>query len=177
MRQFPHVTAFAIQTRDGYIAHHHGHSTLDWRSESDATFFTDHLNNLGERGVVVVGNTTYKLVRGRLSKRNCIVFTRSVPTVQRVREKLLFLNPQEVSLSALLQGYEKVALLGGAEVYTYFFERDLIDEMYLTVEPVEFKDGLTLLNPPRDIKAKLQLDFSQPLNEQGTTLKHYLKIT
>jgi dihydrofolate reductase len=177
MRRFPHVVAFAIQTSDGFIALHRGHSTVEWRSGADARFLTERLDDLGEAGVIVVGNTTYHEVIDRLSKRNCIVFTRSVSTVKRVHETLLLCNPEGVSLASILEDYDKVALLGGTQVYTYFFDRDLIDELYLTIEPVDFGDGLTLLERPRHINAKLRVESSQSMNEEGTFLRHYERRT
>ncbi len=173
--QPPRIIAFAVQTRDGYVARYPGHSTLEWRSNADAEFFTAYLNSLDETGVIVVGNNTYKAVQSRLSKRNCIVFTRSVTSADRRNKKLLYYNPEGTSLATVLNGYRTVVLLGGTETYTFFWERDLIDEMYLTIEPVDFGGGLPLFNTPEPMSAKMLLKSSESLNEQGTALRHYQK--
>jgi len=171
--QPPRIIAFAVQTLDGYVARHPGHSTLEWRSNADAEFFTSYLNSLDETGVIVVGNNTYKAVQSRLSKRNCIVLTRSVESMDRRHKKLLYYNPGGASLAAVINGYRTVVLLGGTETYTFFWERDLIDELYLTIEPINFGSGLRLLNTSEPISAKLSLKSSESLNEVGTVLRHY----
>ena len=173
MRLSAHVTAFAVMTRDWYIARHPGHSTLEWRSKEDGGFFTRHLDALGETGVIVVGSNTYATVRERLSKRNCVVFTHFTPSITQVNKKLLLYNPAGASLAEVLGRYKKVALIGGAQTYAYFLERDLIDEVYLTVEPVEFGSGLRFFNSQEDISTGFQLERKQRLNSQGTDLYHY----
>lgn len=173
MIQPPHVTAFAVQTRDGYIARCPRQSTVEWRSAIDAKFFTDRLNSLGENGVIIVGHATYQTAEGPLSKRNCIVFTRSVQSVERRHEKLLLYNPAAMPLAAVLEGYAVVALLGGAEIYRYFFERDLIDELWLTTEPVQFGSGLKFFASHGGLKERFHLESIQSWSGGGTTLSHY----
>ena len=172
----PHVRVIglAVQTRDGFIAREPGHSTIDWRSNADATFFTDFLNGLGEEDVIVVGNNTYKTVR-RLSRRNCIVLTRSVTSTAQRNPKLLYCNPEGASLTAALGRYRTAVLLGGTETYTLFLKQNLIDEIYLTVEPVKFGSGLRLFDSPEDIGQLFYLEWTERLSEEGTFLRHYLR--
>lgn len=175
MKKPYHVIAFAVQTRDGFIARDPNHSTLDWRSDADAKFFTGRLDGMGERDVIVVGNTTYKTVEDRLSRRKCIVLTRSVRSTDRRNPNVMYFNPEGTSFAAVLTDYHTVVLLGGTETYKFFLGNDLIDELFLTVEPVEFGEGLRLFDPPEALKERFRLESIQSLSTQGTELRHYFK--
>jgi dihydrofolate reductase len=168
----PTINAFAAITLDGKIARHANHFS-DWTSAEDKVVFRDHMNS---SDVVVAGNNTYRTAEIFLSKRNCIVFTRSVPTLERRRYNLLMLNPEGVSIEEFLSSYQTVALIGGREVYTYFLERGLIDNLYLTIEPLAFGNGLDLFRWESDKTVRFQLESSRQLNAAGSLLLHYSKL-
>ena len=167
--QMPIINAFAAITLDGKIARHANHFS-DWTSPGDKLVFREHMNN---SDVVVAGNNTYKTAEIFLSKRNCIVFTRSVPTLERRRDNLLLLNPEAVPLAEILSPYQTVALIGGTDVYTYFLERGLIDNLYLTLEPLAFGNGLDLFRWNGDTTVHFQLESVRQLNAAGSLFLHY----
>jgi dihydrofolate reductase len=167
------IIAIAAITIDGKIARHSGEFT-DWTSPEDKDVLHHHLD---KSDVIVVGNNTYKIAEAPLSKRNCIVFTRSVRATEQLRENLLFCNPEGVALSTILNKYRTVALLGGRQIYTYFLERDLIDEMYLTIEPIIFGNGLDLFDQKKDVTTKFELTSYKRLNKKGSILMHYERLT
>jgi dihydrofolate reductase len=168
----PTVNALAAITLDGKIARHARHFT-NWTSPEDKAVFREHMNG---SDVVVAGNNTYKTAEMFLSKRNCIVFTRSVPTAERLRDNLLMLNPEGAAIQEFLGVYRTVALIGGTEVYTYFLERGLIDNLYLTIEPLIFGNGLDLFRLEGETSARFQLESSRQLNDAGSLLLHYRKL-
>ncbi|HEY5221245.1 MAG TPA: dihydrofolate reductase family protein [Candidatus Paceibacterota bacterium] len=174
MNSQPHITLFAVQSLDGYIGYP-GQSTIDWRSNVDARSFTAFLDRLGKKGVIVVGHNTYKLVQKRLSKRNCIVLTRSVGTTQRKGKKLLLWNPNNIPFSKVIGEYRRIALLGGSETYGYFLEYGLIDEIRLTIEPVVFGSGLRLF----DCQVGMIKDFhlTSFKAKQETVFLRYRRLT
>ncbi len=162
------VIALAAITIDGKIARDEGHFT-DWTSPEDKTFLRGFLNTCN---AVVVGNNTYKTAEGPLSKRNCIVFTREVETSKQVRENLLLLNPSGIAIETMLEKYQTVALLGGTQTYSYFLERGMIDELYLTIEPIVFGKGLPLFNSDCESSSFSLVSFEK-LNERGALLLRY----
>ena len=174
MNSQPHITLFAVQSLDGYIGYP-GQSTIDWRSNTDARSFTAFLDRLGKKGAIVVGNNTFKLVKERLSKRNCIVLTRSVRTIKREGKKLLFWNPNGGPPSKILAAYHHIALLGGSQTYGYFLEHGLIDEIRLTIEPVIFGSGLRTF----DCRVGMIKDFHLVSCKirQETIFLHYRRLT
>jgi dihydrofolate reductase len=162
------IVAIAAITIDGKIARNQGHFT-DWTSPEDKIFLRGFLNTCD---AVVVGNNTYKTAEAPLSKRNCIVFTRDVETIEQVRENLLLCNPSNVPIKGVLEPYRMIALLGGTQTYSYFLQRNLIDELYLTVEPIVFGDGLSLFKCENDTLA-FRFVSVEKLNERGALLLHY----
>lgn len=158
-------------TIDGKIALD-ARSGSTWTSPEDKDFLRDMLD---KSDIVVVGNNTYKAAIEPLSKRNCIVFTTSVTTSERKSEKLAYCNPASSDCLSLMQAYETVAVLGGAKTYTYFLENDLLDEIYLTIEPLLFGRGLNLFESSKDIGPHFRLKSTKQLNEKGTVLLHYTK--
>ena len=168
IRMKPKIVAIAAITIDGKIARNQGHFT-DWTSPEDKTFLRGFLNTCD---AIVVGNNTYKTAEAPLSKRNCIVFTHDVESTRQARENLLLCNPANASIETVLEPYRIVALLGGTQTYSYFLHRNLIDELYLTIEPVVFGDGLPLFKCENDTLA-FQFVSVEKLNEQGALLLHY----
>lgn len=71
-------------------------------------------------------------------------------------------------------GYKKVALLGGPTVNNQFLKENLVDELFLTVEPIMLGNGLHL-NPSESLELKWQLAEVRRLNERGTTVFHYVR--
>ena len=163
------IVAIAAVTLDGKIARHAGHMT-DWTSPEDKEFLHDFLD---KSDVVVVGNNTYKTAQEPLSKRNCIVLTHSVTDTKRQSEKLLFCNPASSDIRKLLENYRTVAILGGTQTYTYFLEKGLLDEIYITIEPLIFGNGLELFKSSADKMAQFYLRSAKRLNERGSILLHY----
>ena len=161
--------AIAATTMDGKIALGRDHFS-DWTSPEDKAFMRE---LLGEADVVVVGNNTYKTAKEPLSKRDCIVLTSSVADVQRERDNLLLWNPEGTPHSSILQNYSTVAVLGGAKTYSYFLENNILDELYLTIEPIVFGRGISLFDHSEDIPAHFTLLSMKQLNARGTILLHY----
>jgi dihydrofolate reductase len=134
------IIAIVAATIDGKIARSSNYFS-DWTSSEDKTFMH---NLLDKSDLIVVGNNTYKTAEQPLSKRNCMVFTRSVKTIEQNSNKLLLCNPEEIDVRAVLQRYSNVAVLGGTKTYTYFLENSLLNEIYLTIEPLIFGKGLAI---------------------------------
>ncbi len=163
--------AIAATTMDGKIALDAGHFS-DWTSPEDKDFLHKMLD---ESDVVVVGNNTYKTAIEPLSKRNCIVLTSSVATTERKSDNLLLWNPTTTTFTAVAGIYKTPAILGGAQTYSYFLQNGLLDELYLTIEPLVFGRGISLFDHVAGDPVRLKLASIKNLNENGTILLHYRK--
>jgi dihydrofolate reductase len=170
----PRFIAIAAVTIDGKIALHSKHFT-NWTSKEDKVFLHEILDTCD---LVLVGRNTYEIARKPLSKRNCIVLTTKIDKIKQVNERLLFCNPKRVDLEKLVRerAYKKIAVLGGSQAYTYCLEKKLLDEIFLTIEPLVFGLGLNLFQTNRFRLKKFKLRSVKRLNPQGSLLLHYIKI-
>lgn len=160
-------TAYVAASIDGRISLSRNHPP-DWTSKEDWIFFQ---KSLSKADAVVVGRNTYEAVADRLDKRKTFVLTSRVRSVAR-RGSVSFINPAKVDLSPLLQKFKTVAIVGGGPVYRYMLEKRLLDELYVTVEPLIFGRGKAMfIGGSRTTKAKLI--SARKLNGQGTILLHY----
>ena len=166
---FYHLVAVTL---DGKIARTSDHLSTEWTSEEDKRTFRAFLKTCD---TFVVGRKTYKTAERPLSKRNCIVFTRSVDGAERVHENLLHLNASSGdALRAELEkmGSKRVAVLGGTSVYDWCFANGFADELHLTVEPLVFGEGLPFLSSGA-LEDSFELISHEKLNERGTMLLKY----
>lgn len=161
--------AIAAATLDGKIAAHESHFS-GWTSPEDKTFMRALLSQCD---VVIVGNSTYKTAKKPLSKRNCIVLTRSVRTTKQPAPNLLYLNTKGASLKQIIKkaGYKKIAILGGAQTYSYCLENKMLTDLYLTIEPVIFGAGIPLFAGKYKLR-KVKIVSTKKLNKTGTLLIH-----
>ena len=169
----PKYIAIAAITIDGKIAKHSGHQT-NWTSKEDKDFLHAKLD---ECELVIVGRKTYDLAQKPLSKRNCLVFTKKVKSVKTAGSALTYCNPATFDFQSYAQkkSYKKIAILGGGQVYNYFLKNNLIDEIYLTIEPIIFGSGLSLFDIPLKTSQTLKLVSTQTLNKTGSILLCYKK--
>ena len=170
----PVFTLIAAVTIDGKIARNSKHFT-DWTSKEDKDFLHRMLDKCD---AVIVGRKTYETAKGPLSKRNCVVFTRRHGSVKTERSGLVFLDPFKTDLSGFLRkkALKKICVLGGEKTYSYFLAKGLVDEIYLTIEPVVFGFGLGLFGM-KVATRRFRLVSARRLNRKGALLLHYKKIS
>ena len=164
----------AAVSLDGKIAKHSKHFS-DWTSKEDKVF----LRKLLDRAdLIIIGRKTYELAKQRLAKRKCLVFTRHLRGIRHASPNLTFFNPESCSLSNYLANLslKKVIILGGREVYTYFLENLWLDEIYLTIEPIIFGQGLDIFKASKSLESRFVLKSVEKLNSIGSLLLHYVKV-
>ncbi|MBI5733591.1 MAG: dihydrofolate reductase family protein [Candidatus Kerfeldbacteria bacterium] len=163
----PRYLAFVTASVDGRISL--TSKTLpSWTSTEDWRFFQ---KSLAEVDAVVAGRNTYRAAATRLRKRNTYILSNRLATLRR-RGTVTFVNPHRIDLAELLQSYKTVAILGGGMVYRTMLERNLLDEIFVTIEPLIFGRGKEMfVGGTRTIK--LRLLSVRRLNRSGTLLLHY----
>lgn len=163
----PHFVAYVASSIDGRIALNTLHQP-DWTSSEDWKFFQ---RELGNADAVVVGRNTFKTVEKRLQKRNTFVLTSKVKTTL-AKDSVVYVNPKTASLSKLLSEYKSVAVVGGASVYQTMLDKDLLDELYVTIEPLVFGRGRPMFEG--GLKNHVFTLVSQKkLNSRGSLLLRY----
>lgn len=177
-----HFIALAAISLDGRIASLKKGGSA-WTSREDKDFLHRELDRCD---LIIVGRKTYDLAKKPLAKRNCLVFTTRVKGFKKINGRLAYYHPH---LTSPLKGEEfpslegrgkgrvkKVCVLGGSQVYSWFLKRGLIDEIYLTIEPLVFGAGVPLFDIPLKTLQTYKLESIKRLNKTGTIVIHYVKV-
>jgi dihydrofolate reductase len=164
------VFIIAALTADGFIARSDADSSLTWTSAEDKAMYRAATK---EAGIMVFGARTFATIKRALPGRKTIVYTHhpeAIPAMDGV-------EPTSEEPAALLkrleaEGAQQVAICGGSHIYSLFMKAGLVDELWLTIEPLMFGSGVLLLSEPCD--AKLELVEAKHLSDQ--TLQHIYKV-
>jgi dihydrofolate reductase len=162
------VILVAAVTANGMIAENVEQSSLDWTSKEDLEFF---IKKTKEAGVVIMGTKTFSTLKKPLKDRLMVVLSYH-PENQSEMDGVEYMNksPQEVIDWLESKGHEQVVLAGGASVYGQYLQAGLVDEMFLTVEPYLFGEGIPLA---KDFdRIKMELVESKQIGE-SSVLMHY----
>lgn len=161
--------AYVAASIDGRIAKSDS-SGVDWTSKEDWNFFQ---RSLEKFDAVVVGHNTFKVAEARLRKRNTIVFSKA--NKLNLDGSVVFFNPEKSDFKKFIQSqnFKKIAVLGGSQIYNFFLEHKLLDELFVTIEPVVFTTGVPMFAGRKFQNYKFSLVSVKRLNKEGTILLRY----
>lgn len=158
------VFVIATETADGFIAKDKSHSPFLWSSKEDKKHFIDMTKRAG---VVVMGSETFKTLPHALKERTNIVYSRS----QTFEEAETTSDEPAVLIEKLeKRGFKEVAICGGSTIYTMFLKARVVDTIYLTIEPILFGAGMSMLK--EDLHVHLEL-VNHHKTEGGTLILEY----
>lgn len=174
-----HIVLAVATTLDGFINHVGQKHAYDWTSHEDQANFAEHLH---AHDLYLMGRNTYednndgmKLTSGHRR----VVFTRTPEKYLQRPGVLEFTNDPIADVVQRLEheGHQDALLLGGGVIFTEFLEAGLVDEVYLTLEPLTFGEGVPFLTDGHtmDDYAYLALESTKTLNDKGTKLFHYVR--
>ncbi len=153
----------AAVSADGYIAKDPHHPAF-WTSKEDKKRFVELTRRAG---VVVMGSSTFKTLPRPLKERVNIVYSRSETfTDVEVTQK----NPIELLADLEARGHKEVAICGGSDIYTMFMKSNMVNTLYLTIEPIVFGNGVRLFNEEMHFQLTL---VSSAQAENGALLLEY----
>lgn len=141
-------------TVDGKIAKHRKHPA-DWTSRADKKVFVSETKRVG---VILMGKTTYETIGKPLAGRLNIVLDLHPKKSQNIPGELEFTNkpPRKLLKELKERGFQEAILGGGATINGLFLKENLIDEVWLTLEPKIFGEGLSLFQgAAKDLDLKL----------------------
>ena len=145
-----------------------------WSSQEDKKHFSKITKEIG---VVIMGRKTFEEIGRPLKNRKNIVLTGEPEKYQKLEKtyqgSLFFTDEKPESLLNRLEkeGYQTVALIGGPTINALFLEKNLIDEIYLTIEPVIIEGDLSLFSYVQDIY-QFKLNEVINLNNDAILLKY-----
>lgn len=164
------IMLLAAVTLDGKIARNELHF-VDWTSKEDKKLFFD---TSKRAGVIILGNNTYKTLPIPLRGRLHVVLTRtpeekaSMPGAVEYTDR----SPEEIVADLEARGYTEAVLTGGAQINALFLKSKLVDEVWLTVEPLIFGAGIDLFRGV-EFDERATLIHVERLNEGGTVHLRY----
>lgn len=167
------VFIIAAMTADGFIARQADQKSTIWTSQEDKQWF---VQKTKEVKVCVMGRTTFETIGAPRSGRSILVMSLSGKITLEAEDlelgQVTYVAFSPAELVARLQELqvEQLAVCGGASVYTQFMQSNLVDRLYLTVEPVLFGQGISLFNQP--LASKIELVEVHDLSEQTKVMEY-----
>jgi dihydrofolate reductase len=155
------TVVIAAQSLDGFITRH-DEPGVAFTSPEDKAYFRTVLAGFD---VGVFGGETYRVSRAAIRAnpaglRLRLVLSRTPDryAAEAAPGSLEFTRagPAELVAGLRARGFRQCALLGGSHVHSLFLEAGLVDEVWLTVEPVLFGGGTPLLARRADVRLELQ---------------------
>lgn len=162
------ITVFTIAatSKDGLIAKETDHNPLSWTSKEDKKRFVE----LSKRaGVVIVGLKTFQTFPKPLKDRLNIIYSWTpIPEAENV--EVTSDDPKVLIQKLEKRGFKEAAVIGGGMIYQMFLDSELVDKIYLTVEPIEFGAGIPFYRGNLEDKFKL---VKEETVGNGTVFKEY----
>lgn len=167
------VILLVAMSTDGFIAPLDKESlpSTVWTSPEDKQFFSEKSKEIG---TLIMGSKTFETIGKALPGRRSIIMTSKPEHYAKFNDLDLFFtnqSPEKILADLEDKGVDQVALCGGASIYNLFLKKDLVDKMFLTVEPYVFGKGIKLFSEKIDKKFKLLKQ--EKMNEEGTLLLEY----
>lgn len=164
------VILMMVMTADGFIAKNSSQPSIEWTSSADKEIF---IKRTKEARVIIMGLATYKTIGRPLPGRLNLIMTFRPEIEQGIPDKLEFTNdaPEIILQKLEARGYKEVILGGGTSINSLFLQKNLIDEIQVTIEPILFGGGLNLFKN-LDLNLKLELLETKNLGNDVVNLRY-----
>lgn len=166
-----------VATLDGKVTKWGNPHVRDWSSIEDQHYYKQIWK---DAELIVMGSNTFMAEKFPASQDHLLlVMTQHVSKYEshKVEGQVEFTDatPEDIMKQFEKRGFETMTLVGGAHIATSFFKEQLIDELWLTIEPKIFGTGGNFV-----IDEKLEVDLKmiscEKVNEQGTLINKYAVI-
>jgi len=174
------VILIDVSSLDGKLTKWSENNIYKWSSKEDFEHFQ---KVKSENNLLVMGSGTFEKVKDieiaglkAEKERLRIVLTKNPEKYKQfeVSGQLEFTNEKPKDLLSRFEklGYKQMLLVSGGKLATSFFEENIIDELWLTIEPKIFGTGEPLVEN-KNFDINLRLLSIEKLNKQGTIVLKY----
>ena len=166
------VILAAALSADGFISPTPDLRSYEWTSKEDRK----HLIALSkEAGVIVMGANTYRTFRVSQAPpgRRLLVYTTNPLSITGTNIETTDKAPAALIAQLESQGATGLIVEGGSSIYHMFLAAGVVDELYLTIEPVLFGEGVRLLS--NALTQQLELIDTNMLNAHSIVLHYAVK--
>ena len=173
------LTMTMLASVDGKTTLGDNQNVYSWSSIEDQKYF---FSLIKKNNLIVMGRASYDaskpVIKIEKSKLR-IVLTHSPKKHlnQTIKGQLEFTDesPEKLVKRLSLLGYKKMLLVGGGTINGLFLIQNLVDELYLTIEPKIFGSGKSIVEGQL-LNKSLRLVSVKKINETGTLLLKYKVI-
>jgi dihydrofolate reductase len=170
------VSIVAVVSANGLITSDILGGPKVWASPEDLGQFNA---MIGTSDAVVMGRKTFDTIQDSLHHRPKllrIIMTQSPDTYSHMRAEGIVeftdKKPTDILSDLRERGLKSILIAGGSSIHSLFLQKNLVTDLYLTVEPYIFGSGIPFLQAYAGA-AKLKLISLDRLNDQGSLLLHY----
>lgn len=162
------VILYMAITANGMIAK--SNREVEWSSEEGESYYS----KVKEIGNLITGSVTYPEYEPQNFKDmgDPLVVILTKDKSRKVSEKVNFANSPLQAIKILEDnGFKEALVAGGAKTNASFLKENLIDEIFLDLEPIIYGEGLPLFSPTGE---KLNLKLLETKKIGSDTLQlHY----
>jgi dihydrofolate reductase len=164
-----------VASIDGKTTKWNSSDLHSWTSKEDQDYFSKLIE---QNNCIIMGRKTYEAAKNMMkhsSSKLRIVLTSDPKKyeIEQIPNQLEFTSEQPHELiKRLEQNYSSTLLVGGAEINSLFLKENLVNELWLTIEPKVFGKGNSLIGE-KEIDINMKLLSIEKLNGQGTLLLRY----
>ncbi|MET0779481.1 MAG: dihydrofolate reductase [Candidatus Saccharimonadales bacterium] len=169
------IALAAVVSLDGRLTRGDDPNSHAWTSIEDWRIFVELRS---KHDALIMGRETYELIKPEPEAGTHRVVVAVHPELYKgmqVKDQLEFMKPDPAVIIAELakRGRKRVLIAGDSTITYRFLKAGLVDDLYVTFEPVLFGAGNTFMAGPQALDVKARLKSVKKLNEQGTLLAHY----
>ncbi len=166
-----------VATLDGKVTKWGDPFVRKWSSKSDKDYFSKIWN---DSRLIVMGSNTFNADPIKSSAKHLIVIMTHRPNDYKGYEvpgQIEFKDESPVQLASRFEkdGHDQMLVVGGPRIATQFLKEQLVDELWLTIEPKIFGSGSNLVT-----EEKLDIDLCmishEKVNDCGTLITKYSVI-
>ena len=166
-----------VSSLDGKVTKWGNSLVRTWTSKEDQAYYKQ---TWKDAQLIVIGSKTYMAEKFYSSQELLIlVMTKHISKYKQyeVPGEIEFTEkePEEIVEQFKEKGFDTMIVAGGAHVASSFFEKQLIDELWLTIEPKIFGTGGNFVSEQK-LDIDLKMISCEKVNEQGTLITKYAVI-
>jgi dihydrofolate reductase len=166
-----------VSTVDGKVTKWGKPPVNAWTSHEDQQYFTELWK---KSNLIVMGSNTFNADPIKTAPNQLLIVLTKHPENYKNNEipgqvEFTSESPTELVIRFESKGYNQMTVVGGAHVATSFIKDQLIDEIWLTIEPKIFGSGGNLVVDEK-MDISLQLLSFEKINPEGTLINKYKVI-
>jgi dihydrofolate reductase len=163
-----------VSTLDGKVTKWDDPYVRKWSSKSDQEYFS---RVWKDSRLIVMGINTFNAEPPTPSAKRLLVIMTHRPSDYKKYEvsgQVEFTEESPAQLASRFEkdGHEQMLVVGGPHIATSFLKEQLSDELWLTIEPKIFGNGINIVADDR-LDIDLSLISCEKVNDNGTLITKY----